>query len=442
MKIRKIIREQLEEALIDESKIINIPDYLKTYYLGVLIPKILDLAKDEEVMNTLKSKPGNGMQVGAQQLSRLDGTNKVARFYVYWKDDSDNASYIWDPEDDNKPAEIWVNMVRGTNLTQRGLYNSLYHETVHWMDPKVSPRTYKADIRAKVKDAAKNDYAAYVALPWEFDAWSSAALNDLYEDVWVIMRRIYQKDDKGNYKYGDPKVMEKNLEKGVRDLLEFLQKTPTIDSLENEKINILFSDYYTPELSREAQYILSNLILKEADDEKSGLWNKIKNTIQMLRYTYTNKDEHQPAAIKKDIQGRKVAGNQMMEFYKLFVYISNKDPKMYKKFIQRFYNIYVRILNLIRGGDPDTPSLRIRFKTSEMGTLKQIVAKPMTDENGRLYYDVLNSVNTLLKPGFKIYPVYKGSKFDKDSKSLIAHIFDENGKKLKGFYHFRNIEIS
>ena len=425
-----------------ESKIIDIPDYLRTYYIGVLIPNIFDVIKEKTNFNLLKAKPGTGRQVGAQQLTRLDGTTKMARFFVYCKEDSDNASYVWDPEDDNKPAEIWINIIDGDNLTQRRLYNSLYHETVHWMDPKVSPRTYKADARTKIKDAAKNDYAAYVALPWEFDAWSSAALNDLYEDVGIIMRQIYKKDDKGNYKYGDPKTMEKTIEKGVRDLLEFLQKTPTIDSLENEKINILFSDFYTPDLSKEAQYVLSNLLLKEADDAKSGWWNKIKHTLQTIRYTITNKDTHKPAADKKIVQGRKVAGHQMMEFYKLFVYISNKDPKMYKKFIQRFYNVYVRILNLIRGGDPSTPLVKIRFKTNEMGTIKHIVAKPMRDENGRLYYTVLNSMNTLLKPGFKIYPVYKNSEFSKESKSLIAHIFDENGKKLKGFYHFRNIEFT
>lgn len=427
---------------MSESKIIDIPDYLKTYYNGVLIPKIFNIIKDKDEFNSLKFNYGKTKQVGAQQLTRLDGTTKMVRFYVYYKDDFNNASYIWDPEDDNKPSEIWINIKDGNDLTQKRLYNSLYHETVHWMDPKVSPKTYHADSRQKIKDAAKNDYAAYITLPWEFDAWSSAALNDLYEDVGIIMHKIYEKDNKGNYKYGDPKTMEKIIEKGVRDLLEFLQKTPTINSLENEKINILFSDFYTPELSREAQYILSDLLLKEADDAKSGLWNKIKHTLQIIRYTITNKDTHKPAAEKKDIQGRKVAGHQMMEFYKLFVYISNKDPKMYKKFIQRFYNIYVRILNLIRGGDPATPLLKIRFKTNEMGTIKHIVAKPMRDENDRLYYTVLNSINTLLKPGFKIYPVYKNSEFNKDSKSLIAHIFDENGKKLKGFYHFRNIEIT
>lgn len=103
-----------------------------------------------------------------------------------------------------------------------------------------------------------------------------------------------------------------------------------------------------------------------------------------------------------------------------------------------FRKIYNKIKKLI---NPDDDRITIHYKTREDGRHKEITVRENLDKAGQVYYYVLSSYGTLLKPGCRIYPIYKNTRFDGKTKAVYAHIFDEKGSKMKGFYHFREIKI-
>jgi hypothetical protein len=232
MKLLEILLEVLRESkpiTLDKSvfpQMDDVYDNFKKYY------------KDEYSMNYLKSQdypPKIPIYLGdIEFINQYDHWNihrkknnkdpklkKISVFLTYDKNSKSRGSYTTDGT-----SSIRLNINSNVGRDKSTFINTLYHELVHSIDPKL----FKSKVRSSLYKNNKNEdetapdfYIKYLKKPTELDAFSSSFVNQI-KDVLG-----------GSYSFNKKRV-KYSLRILINDLLGLLKKYP------NGNLNM--SDYY------------------------------------------------------------------------------------------------------------------------------------------------------------------------------------------------------
>lgn len=158
----------------------------------------------------------------------------------YLDDENTNGQYL-----PNKRT-ITLNFKSNEIKTKEGFMNTLYHELIHAIDPKISNydllKKTKDAINSKEKKDASDSYIKYLKRPEEFDAFSSSFVNQL-EDTLKSLPEDSKNKLKSSIKnfvnillgiqkkYPNSNIEDKSII--VTDIKNTLKKTGTEDDIDN-----------------------------------------------------------------------------------------------------------------------------------------------------------------------------------------------------------------
>lgn len=142
---------------------------------------------------------------------------------------------------------IILNFKSNQIKTKEGFMNTLYHELIHAIDPKISNydvlKKTRNSIDSKQKKDASDSYSAYLKRPDEFDAFSSSYVNQLEDTLKKLPEdsKNKLKSSIKNFvnillgiqkKYPNSNLEDKDFAIIVKDIKNTLKKTGTEDDID------------------------------------------------------------------------------------------------------------------------------------------------------------------------------------------------------------------
>lgn len=270
VKLLDILLESIEESKtikLDKSVIPQIEEIYRQFMVYY---------EDNDSMEYLKNikKP---IKLGRIKFNNQYNPNfkGVSVWLVYDKNKDLRGSYS------SVNGTIAININSDVGEKKSNFTNTLYHELVHAVDPKltdkkVSNSYYDKQAKKYDKDVSSGDFVKYLKKPSEFDAWSSTFINKVEDG----MSKLQENDP-------DLKELKSGLKVMVNDLLGELKKHPN-SGLDETTILKIAEDF----VDKHIKYLgLINELIFDLEDEMTM-------TFILNIFYYLNK----PSLYKKYVQ--------------------------------------------------------------------------------------------------------------------------------------------
>jgi hypothetical protein len=220
-------------------------------------------------------------KVGELVISIDDGTKHVVDVYIETVS-SDEAHIIDMRDDDYFEFRLFVNL--NYIKTEKGLYNTIYHEVMHLTDPSITTRPSEEYINYNDTD--------YYSMLIEFRAWTNEILEALYNEVINELSYVNNKNELNILRN-----TLKNIIAHIADGFELLPKAKILmrkmsgreEVVEDisevlNKVNLIYPNlsHLTEPIGEEEEiptYILVLMNFKDVDEER---WNGFIRTLKKV----------------------------------------------------------------------------------------------------------------------------------------------------------------
>ena len=187
MKLLDMLLEVLRESkpiTLDKSVV---PQMEKVY------EKFKELYKQEKVIKYLYSTDGI-LPLGSIDFKNFyDPSFKGVDVYLNF-DNNTNVKARYNI----LSTIVKINVNSNVGIDKSTFMNTLYHELVHAIDPKLNNKNVRSSLSKNLKtkdakDKSSTDYTKYIKKPWEFDAWSSSLVNQIKDELEILQDPFKQK---------------------------------------------------------------------------------------------------------------------------------------------------------------------------------------------------------------------------------------------------------